>query len=291
MRGVARLGTVLLACTLAWPVQAWGPLGHAIIAQLAQRQLGADAHAEVLRLLAATHAESLAAVSSWADAIQDDPAERALWQRTRRQHYVDFRDPTCEFEPALDCRGGQCVVAGIEHYVAVLADRSQSDAARAEALKFVVHFVGDIHQPLHAGYRDDRGGNTWQVRFDGRGSNLHRVWDSGLLASRGLAAPAYARLLEAQPEAQPQAVAGADAAAYARWAEESCRITAGPGFYPQTRRIGAGYVRAERPVAEQRLRLAGRRLAAILDAALVNDMPRRYQHPPSGRLRSHRPSS
>jgi hypothetical protein len=289
MRGVARLGTVLLACTLAWPVQAWGPLGHAIIAELAQRQLSADARAEVLRLLGTGRAGSLAAVSSWADAIHDDPAEQALWQRTRRQHYVDFRGPTCEFEPALDCRGGQCVVAGIAHYVEVLADRSRSDAVRAEALKFVVHFVGDVHQPLHAGHRDDRGGNTWQVRFEGRGSNLHRVWDSSLLASRGLAAPAYARLLEAHPGAPPQAAAGADAAVYARWAQESCRITAQPGFYPQTRRIDAAYVRTERPVAEQRLRVASRRLAAILDAALANDAPRTHQ--PLARLRSDRPSS
>lgn len=288
MRRVARLGAVLLACTLAWPAQAWGPLGHAIIAQLAQRQLNADARAEVLRLLGAGHADSLAAVSSWADAIQDDPAERGLWQRTRRQHYVDFRGPTCEFEPALDCRAGQCVVAGIAHYVAVLADRSQGDAVRAEALKFVVHFVGDVHQPLHAGYRNDRGGNTWQVRFERRGSNLHRVWDSGLLASRRLAAPAYARLLETRPGLPPRAEAG-DATAYARWAQESCRITAQPGFYPEARRIDAAYVRAERPVAEQRLRVAGQRLAAILNAALASNAPR--EHQPADRLRSHRPSS
>lgn len=288
MRRVARLVTVLLAWTLAWPAQAWGPLGHAIIAQLAQRQLNADARAEVLRLLGAANADGLADVSSWADAIQDDPAERALWQRTRRQHYVDFRGPACEFEPALDCRAGQCVVAGIAHYVAVLADRSQDDAVRAEALKFVVHFVGDVHQPLHAGYRNDRGGNAWQVRFDGRGSNLHRVWDTGLLASRRLAAPAYARLLGGQPGLPPQAAA-VDAGAYVRWAQESCRITTQPGFYPQARRIGAAYVRAERPVAEQRLRVAGQRLAAVLNAALASGAPRGPQ--PAGPLRSHHPSS
>lgn len=289
MRGVARLGTILLACTLAWPVQAWGPLGHAIIAELAQRQLSADARAEVERLLAAGHAESLAAVSTWADAIQDDPAERALWQRTRRQHYADFHGPLCAFEPARDCRAGQCVVAGIAQYVAVLADRSRSDVDRVEALAFVVHFVGDVHQPLHAGYRDDRGGNTWQVRFDGRGSNLHRVWDSGLLASRGLAAPAYARLLGAGLGAAPHAVDGTDAAAYASWAQESCRITAQPGFYPPARRIGGAYVRAERPVAEERLRLAGQRLGAVLDAALATGVSPAHQVPT--RLRSHHPSS
>lgn len=284
MRGVARLVLVLLACLVAWPAPAWGPLGHAIIAELAQRQLSAAARTEMLRLLAVEHVQSLAAVSSWADAIQNDPAERALWQHTRRQHYVDLRGPDCTFEPARDCRDGQCVVAGIAHYVAVLADRSRSDAVRGEALKFVVHFVGDVHQPLHAGDRDDRGGNTWQVRFDGRGSNLHRVWDSGLLASRGLAAPAYARLLEARPASTSADAAGVDAGAYLRWAQESCRITAQPGFYPRVHRIDEAYVRAGLPVAEQRLRLAGLRLAAVLDAALAGEAPIGLQAP--GRLHS-----
>jgi hypothetical protein len=160
------------------------------------------------------------------------------------------------------------VVAGLQHYVELLGDRGQPDTVRREALKFVVHFVGDVHQPLHAGYRDDKGGNTYQVQFDGKGSNLHRVWDSGMLYSRGLDWKAYAQVLDAEPVKLPPPMAPRDNP-YAQWAEESCRITGEAGFYPSGHSIGADYVRAELPVAEQRLREAGQRLADLLNATLT----------------------
>jgi hypothetical protein len=133
----------------------------------------------------------------------------------------------------------------------------------------VVHFVGDIHQPLHAGYRDDKGGNTYQVQFDGKGSNLHKVWDSGMLRTRGLEWPAYAQQLDASgPVAMPTPIAPLDNP-YAQWSEESCRITANAGFYPDGHVIDAAYVRTELPLAEQRLREGGRRLAEVLNLALT----------------------
>lgn len=277
MRGIGRLGMGLLVCVYAWPAAAWGPLGHAIVADLAQRQLTARAQAEVRRLLAPEHVSTLAAVASWADDIQDDLAHNALWLQTRTQHYVDFRSRACRFEPPADCREGQCVIAGIAHYVGVLADRTRDDASRREALKFVVHFIGDIHQPLHAGYREDRGGNAWHVQFGGRGSNLHRVWDSGLLAQRKLGPAAYARVLDLWGMRAARRSGGATGTAYAEWAEESCRITTQAGFYPRRHTISQAYVDAELPVAEQRLRAAGDRLALVLNEALAPDTaPDRY---------------
>ena len=265
-----RLVACLVACLALVPVaNAWGPLGHSVVAALAQRQLSPAAEAEVERLLAPDHTKSLAEVANWADQIQDDPARAALWQQTRPDHYINFHDADCHYVPARDCRDGRCVVAALQHYVAVLGNRSQPDAARREALKFVVHFVGDIHQPLHAGYRDDRGGNTYQVQFEGKGSNLHRVWDSGMLDSRGLDWQRYAQMLEMQaPLALPAPIAPLDNP-YAQWAEESCRFTAEPGFYPSGHRITPAYVQAELPLADQRLRQAGRRLAEVLNRSLA----------------------
>ena len=269
MSVVRRVAVVLLACLLMGPVQAWGPLGHAIVANLAQRQLSPTAQAEVDRLLAPGHTNSLAAIASWADQLQNDPAQAALWRQTRSLHYVNFHDAACDYVPPHDCRDGRCVIGALAHYVAVLGDRTQADAARREALKFVVHFVGDVHQPLHAGYRTDKGGNTYQVQFAGKGSNLHRVWDSGLLSQRGLDATAYAQLLAARgPATLPPPIAPMRNV-YAQWARESCRITARPGFYPSGHRIDQRYVDAELPLAELRLRVAGRRLAAVLNAALA----------------------
>ena len=230
MSVVRRFAVVLLACLLVGPVQAWGPLGHAIVANLAQRQLSPAAQAEVARLLAPEHTNSLVAIASWPDQLQNDPAQAALWRQTRSLHYVNFQGADCDYVPPRDCRDGRCVIGALAHYVGVLGDRTQADAARREALKFVVHFVGDVHQPLHAGYRADKGGNTYQVQFAGKGSNLHRVWDSGLLSRRGLDATAYAQLLAARgPVTLPSPIAPLDNP-YAQWARESCRITAGRAF-------------------------------------------------------------
>jgi hypothetical protein len=263
------LVALFVSFVIALPVQAWGPLGHSVVAELAQRHLSPAAEAEVERLLAPEHTQSLADIASWPDQIQDDPALATLWKQTRGLHYIDFITGDCNYVPPRDCRDGRCVVAGIEHYVQVLGDRSQSDDARRQALKFVVHFVGDIHQPLHGGSRDDKGGNTFQVQFEGKGSNLHRVWDSGMLYSRGLDWKAYAQMLDASaPINLPPPIAPLDNP-YAQWAEESCRITTEPGFYPSTHVLGADYVHAELPVAELRLREAGRRLADVLNLALA----------------------
>ena len=264
------MAIALFACLATAPVQAWGRLGHSVVADLAQQHLNPVAEAEVERLLAPEHTRSLADVASWPDQMQDDPALATLWKQTRRMHYVNFNGAGCDYVPPQDCRDGQCIVGALAHYVAVLSDRTQSDETRRQALKFVVHFVGDIHQPLHAGYRNDKGGNAYQVQFAGKGSNLHRVWDSGLLSQRGLDAHAYAQLLAARgPVTLPTAVAPQHDI-YAQWARESCRITARPDFYPSGHKIDQASVTAELPVAELRLREAGQRLATVLNRALAH---------------------
>ncbi|MGN6280635.1 S1/P1 nuclease [Frateuria sp.] len=264
MIALRRTAVFLLACVLLVPdAHAWGPDGHRIVAELAQRHLSPAAEAQVERLLAPEHTRRLADVATWADDVQDDPAQQALWKATRGMHYINFANRDCGYQPPRDCRQGRCVVAGLEHYVAVLGDRNQSDAARREALKFVVHFVGDVHQPLHAGYRPDKGGNTYQVQFQGKGSNLHRVWDSGMLRTRGLDWQHYAQRLDARPMV---ALPPDRATPFVAWAEESCRLTR--DLYPDGHTVGASYLEAELPLAEKRLRQAGRRLAQLLNRTL-----------------------
>jgi len=106
------------------------------------------------------------------------------------------------------------------------------------------------------------------VQFDGKGSNLHRVWDSGMLYTRGLDWQQYAQRLDsAVPVPLPAPSAPLDNP-YAQWAQESCRITAEAGFYPVGHKITPGYVSTWLPVADRRLREAGRRLAQVLNLAL-----------------------
>ncbi len=270
MRLARRVATSLFACLMIAPAQAWGPLGHRVVAELAQQHLSPAAEAEVERLLAPEHTKLLADIANWPDQMQDDPAMKSLWKQTRSQHYINFRGgSSCDYVPPRDCRDGRCVVGGLQHYVAVLGDRSQPDSVRRQALKFVVHFVGDIHQPLHAGYRDDKGGNTYQVQFDGKGMNLHRVWDSSMLYTRHLDWQQYAQRLDSiGPIKLPPPIAPLDNP-YAQWAEESCRITAEQDFYPTNHQITPAYVRTWLPLADRRLREAGRRLAQVLNLALA----------------------
>lgn len=263
-----RFVCVLFSVGFMSPALAWGPLGHRVVAELAQRQLNPAAEAEVVRLLAPEQTRRLADVANWADEIQNQPAQAALWKQTRRQHYINFPSSQCAYVAPRDCRDGQCVVGGLQHYVAVLRDRSQSDAARREALKFVVHFAGDLHQPLHAGYRQDKGGNTHQVQFQGKGSNLHRVWDSGLSGSRQMKWLAYASMLDREGAVKVPAMGALGKNPYASWAEESCKLTAKPGFYPAKRQIGQAYIQAQLPLADRRMRVAGHRLAGVLNLSL-----------------------
>jgi len=266
------LSRVLLACVLlgaAPAALAWGPLGHRIVADLAQSQLTPVARAEVDRLLASEHAASLADVANWADQLRDDPVPdmAMLARESAPLHYVNMHG-SCTYKPAQDCPDGQCVVHAINHYAQILGDRRLPTAVRAQALNFVVHFVGDAQQPLHAGYKDDKGGNEVQVQFAGKGSNLHRVWDSGLLSTRHLDAAAYAALLEREGAVTlPKAVAPFDNAP-AQWVGQGCRIVMDDGVYPSGHRIGAAYVERMRPIAERQLRLGGARLAALLNRVL-----------------------
>lgn len=258
----------LIACLLlsaCIPVaSAWGELGHRLVGSLAAAELTPQARAEVERLLAAEAEPTLAGVSIWPDRLRDNDPPR--YKATARWHYVNLADHACDYQPARDCPDGNCVIAAIRAQTRILADRTRPRGERIEALKFVVHFVGDIHQPLHGGYASDRGGNRYQVQYRGRGDNLHWLWDSLMLDD--LDPPAYQRKLEALPLAilQPAAALPPDAAG---WARESCAIVRRAGFYPDGHKIEAAYVDQWRPLAEERLRLAGSRLAMLLNAALA----------------------
>jgi hypothetical protein len=119
-------------------------------------------------------------VSTWADEIRPQHPE------TRRWHFVSIPvHPTdgesSGYDAARDCPQRECVVAKIEEFERVLGDPQASERQRLEALKYVVHFIGDVHQPLHASNNDDRGGNDVALTFLEQQTNLHAVWDSGII--------------------------------------------------------------------------------------------------------------
>lgn len=244
---------------------AWGFQGHRLVGRIAETRLTPTARREIDRLLAAEPEPTLAGVAPWADQLRS--SDPGLGRRSARWHYVNIAEDDCHYQAAKHCPGGNCVVEALKAQTAILADRARSDAERAQALKFVVHFVGDIHQPMHAGYGHDKGGNAVQVRYGNRGTNLHALWDSGMLAARGLDDDGYVKVLQSlpKPTLARRVVVSRDAAA---WAEASCRIAVEQGVYPSSRKLGDDYTAQYRPVAEAQLRLAGERLAQVLNGAL-----------------------
>jgi hypothetical protein len=262
------LSTAALAVALtlvSTDALAWGAQGHRLVGSVAEQRLTAQTRAEVARLLANEPTPTLAAIAPWADELRaKDPG---LGKRSSSWHYVNLGEDDCLYEAERNCRNGNCVVEALKTQTAILADRSRPDAERAQALKFVVHFVGDIHQPMHAGYSHDKGGNDFQVQFNGRGTNLHSLWDSGMLNTRKLDDAQYVQRLDALPAPRFAKRSNIDADA-AQWAEASCRIAIAPGVYPATRTLSEEYTTTYRPVAERELRLAGERLAVLLNDTL-----------------------
>jgi len=263
---MTRVTRWLLASALALvPAQAalaWGHAGHMLIAELAERSLDPATRSKIQRLLIDEPDPSLAGIASWADRVRDEEG----WEWTAPMHYVKFADASCATVHAKDCRDDGCVDAAITRYLDDLGNNTLSHAQRVEALKFVVHFVGDAHQPLHAGWRPDKGGNDFQIQLPSGGSNLHSVWDSRVL---GLHAPHVAAAADRLTAEVATAVIGStDPRA---WTGESCRLIDTIALYPaRPGRLPRGYVTAFRPHSERRVVLAAARLSAVLEVALAS---------------------
>ena len=220
---------------------AWGFEGHRIVAEIAEAHLTPSTKREVKALLALDGAQKLSDISTWADETKNKTSAR--W------HYVNLpRNASCKYDQARDCADGECIVEALKEQFH-LYRASASPNARLKALRYLVHLVADIHQPLHAAFGDDRGGNRFQVNIDGKGSNLHRVWDVELVRGKSVAIKAVQADTRFRPE---------------RWAEESCEIVSNPAFYP-AHKLPASYLKRYAPVAEERLVTAGIRLAALLN--------------------------
>ncbi|MEZ5464743.1 MAG: S1/P1 nuclease [Lysobacteraceae bacterium] len=250
------------------PASAWSGQGHRMIGILAAEMLDADAKAAVADLLRDEADPTLGGVAAWADEVRPEDA----WKHTAPWHYVNIKDGECHYAAARDCANGDCVIAAINAQLAVLKDHGQPRQTRIEALKFVVHFIGDVHQPLHASGRTDRGGNDYQINYrdgseNGQGTNIHGVWDYWILASHDKDAQRYAAELAGEGFAHNarDRLPGNHAA---QWAEESCRSVEQPGFYPKGHVIDGSYLDLWRPLAQQRLREAAVRLSEALNAAL-----------------------
>jgi hypothetical protein len=252
---------------------AWGQEGHAIVAEIAGRHLSPKARAAIAGIFGP--GVSLASVSSWADDVRPSRPETYNW------HFVDMPLGSPSFDAARDCKRetgkGDCIIAAIARLRRDVASRRTAPRVRREALKLLVHFMGDLHQPLHT-VLEERGGNGVTVKFftqpksafgtaPKENTNLHVVWDSGLIRHCVWGWNAYVDRL------QNGWLPGKDLAALARgtpvaWAEEAHRAARDVAFTVERGAdLGEDYVARAVPVLDRQLAVAGVRLARVLNEA------------------------
>jgi hypothetical protein len=284
-----------LLCTAAWPsaVLAWGDEGHEVVALIALSRLDPVARKNLEALLAADTdtltAPTITAAATWADKFRDSDRDGAR-QNTRQWHFVDLEltgpdlDQACFGHPALPAgtpaangAAKDCVIDKIDEFAAELVNPSTTEAERIVALKFVLHLVGDLHQPLHAADDHDRGGNDKRVSAAGmRAETLHHYWDTEFVEQLGPNPQQIAALLNSR-------ISAGDARTWSQgkpsdWAMDSFKVAKDDAYGKLPPLNARGKIRltdayiaiADRDVAIQ-LSKAGVRLASVLNRALGQD--------------------
>lgn len=263
---VRQLLSCILAVGLSGPLQAWGPEAHAAIGMLALSQLQPGARARLDRILAGPEGETMRAACNWPDAVREEEA----WKWSARLHYVDLPRGAAAYSQPRDCPDRLCAAEAIKTYAKELANPAAGRRQRSRALAWLCHLVGDLHQPLHVGRRRDRGGNGVTVVFFGEPTNLHSVWDSGLIDREKLSFSEWAEFLLPVSEEEVERL---QATSPLDWAMESKALR--EAVYD----IGTGglswdYRYRSLPIVERRLREAGVRLAGLLNSVFAaQEMP------------------
>jgi nuclease S1 len=253
-------------------VSAWGPEGHQIVAEIAERHLTPEAKTGVSRLLESNL--SLADVASYADGYRERCANTGPW------HYVNIPLAASVYDEALHCpqpRG--CVISALSRQIAILKDRQALPDERAFALRLIVHLIADLHQPLHSGDAGDRGGNLRRVRWAGRETSLHGLWDFDLIHDAGRTQESYVRmLLGSALRADKRAIMQGDPRIWALQAHDVAqRFAYGklpPGPVSAVAELGEAYARAVQGALDTQLLRAGLRLAMVLNDALAKPGPK-----------------
>ena len=279
------VAALLVALVATAPAHAYWEYGHQTVAQIALANVTPRTRAAVRRLLAKTGelgtpecpATKIEGASTWADCVKPlkDASGKSRFGYAYNWHFQDVN--ICKpFTLEEACKDGNCVSAQITRDVAILKDRRASDKDRAQALVFLIHFVGDLHQPLHAGEKDDKGGNDVAASYgiySPKRFNLHSIWD-GTLAERAITTGPS--LVRRYPAATRARIAAGDVTDWSResWqvAHDSVYASAlgGDPCAPSPARVTLDEATIEKlvPVARLEVERGGLRLAKLLDRAL-----------------------
>lgn len=233
----------------------WGKTGHRVVGEVAQQYLTQRALKSVSDLLGG---ETLAEAANYGDDIKSDPRYRKYtpW------HYVNFEPDKRYGEDPPNPDGD--LIQGIRHCSAVLEDPQSTREDRVFHLKLLIHFIGDLHQPMHLGREGDKGGNDIQVQWFGRGSNLHRIWDSDMIDAYGMS---YTELAQTLPRWSRKRKREVQAGSLMDWVAEIHKIT--NEVYTSVEvgeKLSYPYSYRWWETVEEQLLTGGLRLAAVLNA-------------------------
>ncbi len=187
----------------------WSKTGHRVIGEVAQHHLSGKARKALDKLLGG---QSLASVANYADEIKAD----GMYRKYDPWHYVNY--PADKKYPEVPPSQEGDVVSGIEKCMEVIRDVRSNHADRVFHLKLLIHLVGDLHQPMHVGRLEDKGGNDLQVQWFNRGSNLHKIWDTNMIDDYGMS---YSELAASLPELSKSEARALQQGSVLDWVEES----------------------------------------------------------------------
>ncbi|MGC6421306.1 MAG: S1/P1 nuclease [Flavobacteriaceae bacterium] len=243
--------SVVLSGTLAAD---WGQTGHRVVGAIADAHLTRTARKQINQLL---DGQSLALVSTYADEIKSD----SLYDAYKPWHYINIPFTETYAGQATSTKGD--LAQGITYCLKQLKNPRNPKEARAFYLKLLVHLVGDLHQPLHIGKSEDRGGNRFWVKWFGRKSNLHRVWDSQLIDSYQMS---YSEITQNRASLSHTQIENIQKGSIANWIQETRQITF--DIYAHTQKdqnLGYGYRYRYMNIVREQLQKGGLRLAALLN--------------------------
>ncbi|MEG8040601.1 S1/P1 nuclease [Sphingomonas sp. LR60] len=239
------------------PAFAWGKTGHRVVGQIADAHLSSKARSAVKRILCT---ETMAEASNWPDFMKSDPSP--FWQKTASPwHYVTLPGGKTYDQVGAPPEGD--AITALDRFSATLRDRKASPDDKRVALRFIIHIVGDLAQPLHNGNGTDRGGNDLKVTWFGKPTNLHSVWDTLLVDDEQLSYSEMAAWLNARiTPADVKAWSSADPRV---WMADSVIVR--DQVYPPSgdTALGYRYVYENTPRVELQLEKGGVRLAAYLN--------------------------
>ncbi|NMM39841.1 S1/P1 nuclease [Pseudoalteromonas arctica] len=245
-------------------VFAWGQNGHRIVAQVANSHL---TPATVRALAPLLEGESLPQIATWADEMRSAPGE--FWQeKSSRWHYINADAATLNNPPSHHSSKESVsnILDALLFNIAVLKDTNSSIDAKRFSLRFVVHLVGDSHQPFHAGRKGDRGGNNISVIFFGQDTNLHSLWDSKLIENENLSYTEFADFINTDNKLL---IAKYLHSSPVEWLQESHNI-ANSIYNKHETKISYQYIYKNMPIIKTRLQQSGIRLAGLLNLIYDN---------------------